>query len=195
MDAGRAVSTAPLASEIFRMGVREAVAALSKGGLIAHLNAERVAHARVVLKDMEPEAVAAMLHDMAGPFNFRMSAKDVDSRLVHSAEKVSTTAAVLVVMDVLAAGTHGASETEAIEVLSEAFCSWIDYGKAIPSQADHQSESICAAQLMAATSGQAIDSAEAARVRCLAVSRFAAALGSMQVALRVPEAVMAAAAA
>lgn len=167
------------------MGVREAAAAMSRGGLLSLLNMDRAAQAADVLKDFEPNAIAAFLHDMSGPFNFRLLSTDVDSRIVHSADKVSSFIAMAIAADVLAEQGAGKNPQQAAEHLIEAFCAWIDTGNAVLGAPANQTEAGKVAALMAESA--AIDSLQASNTRMLAVARFAAALGTIGVVLRVPQ--------
>lgn len=177
-------------SEMFRVGVRESRAAMSRGGLMAMLNAERAEHVGGLLGRLDAHEISGLLHDMSGPFNFRLHSGDIDSKLVHSAERVSSLAAMTIVADVHRERGAGAPAATVVAWLIDGFCAWIDTGVATDSIAAHDSESGKAAALMASTANLALDSELAANVRMLAVSRFAAALGSIDVVIRVPGGVL-----
>lgn len=173
-----------LASDSFRMGVREAAAAMCRGGLLSLLNVERAGQAAHLLEAFEPQAIAALLHDMSGPFNFRLLSTDIDTRLVHSADRVSSLVAMAIAEDVRVEQGAGHEPELVSKRLIEAFCAWIDVGNAVSCIPISRSEAGRIAALMAFD--VRVDSSEAANVRMLAVARFAAALGAIGVVLRVP---------
>lgn len=172
------------------MGVRESRAAMTRGGLMAMLNAERAAHVDGLLARLDPQEVAGLLHDMSGPFNFRLLSTDVDTKIVHSAERVSSLAAMTIVADVRRDWGGGQPAVSVVNWLIDGFCLWIDTGVANENCSAQESESGRAAILMAESSGLLVQSGAAASVRMLAVSRFAAALGSIDVVIRVPHGVI-----
>ena len=170
-------------SDQFRMGMREARKALTGGGLLALLNAERVEQVRHAFESGDAEAICGALHEMAGPFNLRMLSSDVDSQLSAKAELISTRLAITIASDI---STEGKSALEVLTGLVDAMCHWIDTGRPYEGPGSDEAQSGKAARFMAEDSGISLDSAHAVAMRLHLLSRFGPSLGAAETVLRIP---------
>lgn len=176
--------TMDAASESFRMGMREGSKAMSGGGLLSQVNLERCGQIEAVFGSGEAADIAAVLHEMAGPFNMRMRSGDIETPFVASAERMSSALAMTIIVDVVKAGC---APLDVLRVLADAMCAWIDTASPSAGSDDAQgSQSALAARLMAESCGFPLKSREASYARLHALSRFAPALGVVETVLRVP---------
>lgn len=171
-------------SESFRMGMREGRKAMSGGGLLSLVNLERCKQIEAVLSEGEAAGIAAVLHEMSGPFNVRLQSADIDTAIVAHADRMSSALAMTIIVDVVKAGE---APLDVLRALSEAMCTWIDTASPFSGSAEARGgQSVLAARLMAESCGHSPESPEAGHVRLHALSRFAPALGVVETVLRIP---------
>lgn len=164
--------------------MREGRKAMSGGGLLSLINIERIKQIEAVICAGDAKKIAAALHEMSGPFNVRLQSADIDAAIVVHADRMSSALAMTIIADV---AKPGDAPQELLQALADAMCTWIDTGRPLPADENGgEFQSALASRLMAESTGFALSSPQAAKIRLLALSRFAPAIGVTEAVLRVP---------
>ena len=177
-----------LVSDTFRMGMRETRAAMTRGALLAQVRLPRVQDARALVLSRNPEKLAGMLHDIAGPLNLMGRHEDVGSEISHRAGRASACAALAILWDLHGAAVAQSPASDYAREMADSFCRWIDRGVAVDGLHGDSSESKMISAFL--TQQSEANDAACARLRLNVVLRFAPALGALCTVLDVPEGVI-----